>query len=40
MVDKLTTVPRTRVGRRLGTLAPADLGRVDRAVMVFLGLAG
>jgi mRNA interferase MazF len=40
MVDKLTTVPRTRMGRRLGTLAPADMIRVNRAVMVFLGLAG
>jgi mRNA interferase MazF len=40
MVDKLTTVPRTRMGRRLGRLAPGDVIRVDRAVMVFLGLAG
>lgn len=40
MVDKLTTVPRRRMGRRLGTLAPADMIRVNRAVMVFLGLAG
>lgn len=38
MVDKVTTVPRTRLGRRLGRLADADLTRVERALLVFLGL--
>ncbi|MCC7180382.1 MAG: type II toxin-antitoxin system PemK/MazF family toxin [Acidobacteria bacterium] len=40
MVDKVTTVPRTRMGRRLGVLAVTDMIRVERAMMVFLGLAG
>jgi mRNA interferase MazF len=40
MVDKVTTVPRRRVERRVGALTRADMKHVDRAVMVFLGLAG
>ena len=39
MVDKITTVPRTRLGERIGRLAPADLLRLNRAIAVFLGLA-
>lgn len=39
MVDKLTTVPRKRLGRRLGVLDGDDLTRLDRAVAVFLGLS-
>lgn len=40
MVDKITTVPRTRLGRRVGTLDAEDVVRLNRAVLVFLGLAG
>lgn len=40
MVDKVTTVPRTRLGRRVGSLDGADLLRLNRGLMVFLGLAG
>ena len=40
MVDKLTTVPRARLGSRLGALRNEDLVRLDRAIVVFLGLAG
>jgi mRNA interferase MazF len=40
MVDKVTTVPRANVRDRLGRLADADLVRLDRALVVFLGLAG
>jgi mRNA interferase MazF len=38
-VDKITTVPRAHVGDHLGRLADADLIRLDRALLVFLGLA-
>ena len=38
MVDKITTVPRARLGDRVGRLADDDLTRVDRAILVFLGL--
>jgi mRNA interferase MazF len=40
MVDKLTTVPRTKVGRRIGRLDDDDMLRLNRAILVFLGLAG
>jgi mRNA interferase MazF len=40
MVDKITTMPRANVRDRLGRLADADLIRLDRAFVVFLGLAG
>jgi mRNA interferase MazF len=39
MVDKITTVPRTKVGRRLGRLDDEDVLRLNQAVLVFLGLA-
>lgn len=39
MIDKITTVPRTRLGKRLGSLDAADLRHVDRALLVFLGLS-
>ena len=39
MVDKITTVPRTRLGERIGRLAAPDLARLNRAIAVFLGLA-
>jgi mRNA interferase MazF len=40
MVDKITTVPRAKLGTRVGRLDDRDLIRLNRAVMVFLGLAG
>lgn len=39
MVDKLTTVPKAYLGDRIGQLADADVIRLDRAIIVFLGLA-
>ena len=40
MVDKITTVPRSRVRARVGRLADQDMVRLGRAVVVFFGLAG
>lgn len=40
MVDKITTVPRNKLGERIGRLADADMVRLGRAVVVFFGLAG
>ena len=40
MLDKVTTVPRGRLGRKIGTLDGADLLSLNRGLMVFLGLAG
>jgi mRNA interferase MazF len=39
MVDKLTTVSKEKLGRRIGRLDDADVIRLNRAVMIFLGLA-
>lgn len=40
MVDKITTVPRTKLGDRVGQLSDRDTVRLAQAVAVFLGLAG
>jgi mRNA interferase MazF len=40
MIDKLTTVPRSKIGDQVGRLADEDMIRLGRAVVVFLGLAG
>jgi mRNA interferase MazF len=40
MVDKLMSVPRSKIGSRIGDLDAEDLVRLNRAVAVFLGLAG
>jgi mRNA interferase MazF len=39
MVDKITTVPKTKVGARVGMLDDEDILRLNQAVLVFLGLA-
>jgi mRNA interferase MazF len=39
MVDKITTVAKSKIGRRIGRLDDEDILRVNRAVLVFLGLA-
>jgi mRNA interferase MazF len=40
MVDKITTVHRSRLAKRVGQLGDEDLIRLGRAMVVFLGLAG
>lgn len=39
MVDKITTVPKSKVRARVGRLEDEDILRLNRAVLVFLGLA-
>jgi mRNA interferase MazF len=39
MVDKITTVPKSRLGAHLGRLDDEDIVRLNQAMMVFLGLA-
>jgi mRNA interferase MazF len=39
MVDKLSTVPRSALGERLGRLREEELVQLNRSLMVFLGLA-
>ena len=38
MVDKITTVPKAKLGQRLGRLDDEDITRLNRAALVFLGL--
>jgi len=38
MVDKITTVPKSKIGARIGRLADKDIVRLNRAVLVFLGI--
>ena len=40
MVDKVSTIPVGKVGKRIGALTLADMLEVDSALAVFLGLAG
>ena len=40
MVDKITTVPRSKLGEPIGRLGDQDMIRLGRAVVVFFGLAG
>lgn len=39
MIDKVATVPRINVGSRIGRLSDDDVVRVNRAIIVFLGMA-
>jgi mRNA interferase MazF len=39
MVDKITAVPKSKIGARVGRLADQDVVRLNRAVLVFLGVA-
>lgn len=39
MMDKITTVPKEKLGSRVGRLSDEDMLRLNRAMVVFLGLA-
>jgi len=39
MVDKVTTIPRSKLGSYIGRLADEDMLRLNRALLVFLGMA-
>ncbi len=40
MVDKITTVSKTKLGTRIGRISDEDTVRLNCAILVFLGLAG
>jgi mRNA interferase MazF len=40
MIDKITTVSKNKLESRVGRLSVEDIVRLNRAVLVFLGLAG
>lgn len=39
MLDKITTVSKSKIGTRVGRLADEDVVWLNRAVLVFLGIA-
>ena len=39
MVDKITTVAKSKVGAQIGRLDDEDILRLNKAILVFLGLA-
>ena len=39
MVDKITTVPKSKLGEKIGRLDDEDIVRLNQAMLVFLGLA-
>ena len=38
IVDKISTVAKSKLGMRIGRLAQEDIVRLNRAVVVFLGI--
>ena len=38
MVDKITTMPKSKLGNRIGRLDDRDILRLNQAILVFLGL--
>jgi len=40
MVDKITTVAKAKLGLRVGWLDDGHMRHLERAMLVFLGLAG
>jgi mRNA interferase MazF len=40
MADKITTISASKLGYRIGQLDAADIARLDRALLLHLGLVG
>jgi mRNA interferase MazF len=40
MADKITTVQKSKLGYRIGQLSNDDVARLNRAIIVFMGLVG
>ncbi len=38
MVDKITTVPKVKLGKRIGHLEDRDISQLNQAILIFLGL--
>lgn len=39
MADKITSVPKAKLGKKLGLLSAADIQRMNQSLTLFLGLA-
>lgn len=40
MVDKITTVSRSKLGQRIGKVSTTEMLQLERGLLVFLGMAG
>jgi mRNA interferase MazF len=40
MIDKVTSVAKSKLGERVGVLSDQDMIKVNRSLMLYLGLAG
>ena len=40
MLDQILTVPRAKIGQRIGALSVRDVTGLNRALAIFLGIAG
>jgi mRNA interferase MazF len=40
MIEKITAVHRSKLGRRIGSVTPEDMERVEEAMLIVLGFAG
>ena len=40
MADKISTIPKASLGKRLGRLSPEDMAALERAALTFLGFGG
>jgi len=40
MVDKIAAIPKSRIGSYIGLVDQQDMVRIERALIVFLGIAG
>jgi mRNA interferase MazF len=40
MIDKIATVPKEKLGKPIGRLGDEDMLRLNRAIVIFLGLGG
>jgi mRNA interferase MazF len=38
MIDKVTTVPKSKLGAHIGHMSDDDMLRLNRSLLVFLGL--
>lgn len=40
MIDKITTVHRSKLGQRIGTVSTTEMLQLERALLVYLGMTG
>jgi mRNA interferase MazF len=38
MIDKITSVPKSKLGKQIGSLTTDDMAKIDEALLIYLGL--